>query len=141
MTSVVGTTRRCSTPANFAAQGSQSTGIRSIEFIRKIQTKSVSASGAMTRLLGGWLKVSLTLRSTNPTDDLDEGLELARHAGRRLLGDAAEEEDEDDAEQDGEEHRVDVDREEIAVAFVPDPLAVLLADGQVLEVVADVLAS
>src|SRR5688572_13674635 len=66
-TSVVGTTRRYSTPAYLAAHGSQSTGIRSIEFIRKIQTKSVSASGAMTRLLGGWLNVSLTLRSTNPT--------------------------------------------------------------------------
>ena len=30
----------------------------------------------MTRLLGGWLKVSRTLWSTKPTDDLDEGLEL-----------------------------------------------------------------
>ena len=54
LTSVVGTTRRYSTPANLAAQGSQSTGIRSIRFIRKIHMKSVSASGAMTRLLGGW---------------------------------------------------------------------------------------
>ena len=72
--------------------------------------------------------------------DLDDGLELARHARRRLLGDAAEQEREHEAEQDREHHRVDVDREEITVAFVPDPGAVLLADGQVLEVVGDVLA-
>ena len=44
------------------------------------------------------------------------------------------------AEDDREEHRVDVDREEITVALVPDPLAVRLADGQILEMVADVLA-
>ena len=67
LTSAVGTTRRYSTPADLAAQGSQSTGIRSMVFISRIQTKSVSASGAMTRLCGGWLKVSPTLRSTNPT--------------------------------------------------------------------------
>jgi hypothetical protein len=34
-----------------------------MEFIRKIQTNSVSASGAITWLLGGWLKVSPTLSS------------------------------------------------------------------------------
>src|SRR4249919_405134 len=67
LTSVVGTTRRCSMPAALAAHGSQSTGIRSIEFIRNIQTKSVIASGAITRLLAGWLKVSRTLWSTKPT--------------------------------------------------------------------------
>ena len=54
LTSVVGTTRRYWMPAYFAAQGSQSTGIRSIRFIRKIHMNSVSASGAITRLLVPW---------------------------------------------------------------------------------------
>ncbi|MCY1493734.1 hypothetical protein D9M68_275770 [compost metagenome] len=66
--SVVGTTRknRCSLPVILAAKtGRKSTGTRSIRFIRKIQTKMVRASGAISGLRP-W-KVSFTLVSTNST--------------------------------------------------------------------------
>ncbi|MNI98962.1 hypothetical protein D3C73_1579210 [compost metagenome] len=48
-----------------ARTGIQSTGTRSTAFIRKIQTKMVSASGAISGLRP-W-KVSFTLPSTNST--------------------------------------------------------------------------
>ena len=64
-TSVDGTTFIYGMPMVPAANGIQSTGIRSMRFIRKTQTKIVRPNGAMSRLLP-W-KVSLTLPSTNPT--------------------------------------------------------------------------
>ena len=54
-------------PACVATNGSQSTGIRSMKFMKKIHTNSVSANGAIRRLVP-W-KVSRTLLSTNSTMD------------------------------------------------------------------------
>ena len=111
-----------------------------MKFNRKIQQKIVSASGAITRLLAGWLKVSRTLWSTKPTTISTKVWSLPGTPVVAFFATRLNRNDEHEAEQDGERHRVDVDREEIAVAFVPDPGAVLLADGQVLEMVGDVLA-
>ena len=63
--SVEGTIFWYSTPTNLSSPGTRSTGIRSIRFIRKIQTKIVRARGA-TSGLRPW-KVSLTVLSTNST--------------------------------------------------------------------------
>jgi hypothetical protein len=71
-------------------------------------------------------------------DELDRGLGLARHAAARLAGDTAEEECEGKTEHEGKEHRVDVDRPEVAVALVPDPVAIRLAERQVLQVMGDI---
>ena len=65
LTSVVGTTFMYSIPIDAPSSGIQSTGIRSMKFIRNTQTKMVRASGAI-RLLFPW-KVSLTLPSTKST--------------------------------------------------------------------------
>ncbi|MNF92598.1 hypothetical protein D3C85_1191320 [compost metagenome] len=65
--SVVDTARKntCSLPeATMASWGIQSTGIKSMAFIRNTQTKIVSASGAITGLRP-W-KLSFTLPSTKP---------------------------------------------------------------------------
>ena len=50
LTSVVGTTFRYGTPTAPPRHGSQSTGIRSIRFMRKTHMKIVSASGAISLL-------------------------------------------------------------------------------------------
>ena len=63
--SVVGTTFMYSMPIATPISGSRSTGTRSMKFIRKIQQKIVSASGAMS-LLEPW-KLSRTWVSTNST--------------------------------------------------------------------------
>ncbi len=74
--------------------------------------------------------------------ELDGGLHLAGPPGRRGLCDFAEYVDEDDAEHQRKEHRVDVQRVEVALAVAADgPRPIHLADGQVLEMVGDVLAS
>jgi hypothetical protein len=62
-------------------------------------------------------------------DDLDDRLELARHARRRLARRAQEEEDEQRGQHEGEEQRVHVQGHERAVAH---------ADLQVVQVVVDV---
>ena len=65
LTSVVGTTFRYGTPAAPAALGSQSTGIRSMRFMRKTQTKIVRDRGAISLL---WPEnASRTDVSTNST--------------------------------------------------------------------------
>ncbi len=111
-----------------------------MEFIRKIQTKSVIAKRRDHEALGRVAEGVADALVHEADHDLDDGLELSGYAGGRVLGDAAEQGDEDESEQDREHHRVDVDREEITLAFVPDPLPVRLADGQILEMVGDVLA-
>src|SRR5690606_1010413 len=65
LTSAVGTILRYSIPTRLPVNGSQSTGIRSMRFIRNNQTKIVRASGAISLLLP-W-KVSRTLESTKST--------------------------------------------------------------------------
>src|SRR5210317_441070 len=65
LTSVDGTTFIYGMPTAADAIGIQSTGTRSMRFIRNTQTKIVRPSGAM-RLLLPW-KVSLTELSTNST--------------------------------------------------------------------------
>ena len=65
LTSVDGTTFMYGIPTAPAAIGIQSTGIRSMRFMRKTQTKIVRPNGAISRLLP-W-NVSLTLLSTNST--------------------------------------------------------------------------
>jgi hypothetical protein len=54
--------------------------------------------------------------------------------------DPAEQRQEHQAEQHGEEHRIDVERLEIAGAMIPDPLAIRPADRQVLQVMGNVTA-
>src|SRR5210317_1363750 len=65
LTSVDGTTFIYGMPTAAEAIGIQSTGMRSMRFIRNTQTKIVRPSGAI-RLLLPW-NVSLTLESTNST--------------------------------------------------------------------------
>ena len=88
-TSVVGTTFKIRNADRARRRsGSQSTGIRSIRFMRKTHTKMVSDSGAMS-LLWPW-NASRTKVSTKPHDELDRGLELAGPARRHVLRDLAE---------------------------------------------------
>ena len=49
--SAVATTRKCSMPNLPPAQGSRSTGNKSIKFIKNTSTKMVMANGAISRLL------------------------------------------------------------------------------------------
>ncbi len=51
LTSVVGTTFWYLMPMATAVSGNQSTGTRSMRFMKKIHTNSVSASGAMSLLV------------------------------------------------------------------------------------------
>ena len=63
--SVVGTIFMYSMPRTYASCGTQSTGTRSIRFIRKTHTKMVRARGAMMALL--WVKMDLQVSSMNST--------------------------------------------------------------------------
>ena len=85
-----------------------STGSMSMVFMRNTRQKIVSASGAMS-LLRPW-KVSLHLAVDELDDDLDEGLELARHAGGRLARLRQEEEARAGRQHQREEQRVQVER-------------------------------
>jgi hypothetical protein len=81
--------------------------------------KMVSDKGAMS-LLWPW-NASRTDVSMNPSE-LDRGLSLPPTGGHGLRGPWRR--SKNDAENDGERHRVDVQRKEIAFALVPDPRAV-----------------
>ena len=60
--------------------GSRSTGSKSIAFSRKIQTNTVSASGATSLRLSALWTMPLACVVDHLDQDLDRGLEAARHA-------------------------------------------------------------
>ena len=73
-----------------AVVGSQSTGIRSMRFIKKTQMKIVSDSGAMSLF---WPLEGVAHGGVDEADDeLDRRLQLARAARREAFRDAAEQE-------------------------------------------------
>ena len=89
--------------------GMRSSGSKSIAFIRKIQTKAVSASGATELARGFVVDDALGLGVDHLDQELDRGLEAAGDAGGDALGNAPEDEAAEHAQQDGPEQRIELE--------------------------------